>query len=870
LVEETKRDYIQQCRKEIQHDSLASRSHNGSQNNARNEKAIKAKHEGLERLARVWSPFDKLLSLAGVRVRDLSTGTVKVVREPGEKTSVLRDAWSRVFGKTATLDERAASEYWQAWGKQFDFSACRMPDIELIKRFLRFAKHAAPGPDGLPYVAWKSAGEAGARTLFLVFIALTEGSPAPLDFNDSISLFIPKGEEELDHIEILRHSEDTRPLGLKNSVNKILAGVANWSCKPALSKSTVYTQRGFVPDRQLIENVVNLDTAARISSAKGNTQFDSPMNPRLCPILALWDIASAFPSVSHEWLMLVLDLIGAPCGLRNLVRALYRACRAFAVMNGDIRFLYFVQSGVLQGCPLSGMLFAIIFDPFLRHLEAVIDARRQGTSRACADDVGASLNSLSSLLEIKPCFDAAERLGGLGLKPAKCVIIPTVAILTDELAAKVKEWLNRFLPGWADFRIKATSKYLGFQVGPASGSSQWNAAIQKYKDRAVAIAHSHAPAGITVGMYNSRAVTVLGYLPQISLPPFELGLVERAAASHALHFATNATDEQTLFGIGYVSKIALRSLKAQSLAALSRAAHVTIKSWPKDYESLTSPANDDLMLESTPSGRLWPLHWDSPAAAFLLKWAAAGFPSSMVGALNLPGKHFIARNLKAIQRAQRLAKAEINAHPKRAIQKIFYFHYFKALYQNMPAELFERRFREVFAALLNPLPVIDWRPAYHVLAKLTTHEALVVVKTWSNSWTTSARFHDNKLDSCLFGCFPEGSDALGHYLCCPRLWKIIASAKAGLEAASLVIASLDDDFDDSLGDATPLDPLERLCVRSPSIANARTLVLAYTVYNTLKHEHFNLVACAPVYDDFSVLHRLAIDIARAAIIRSPL
>ena len=241
------------------------------------------------------------------------------------------------------------------------------------------------------------------------------------------------------------------------------------------------------------------------------------MNPRLCPILALWDFASAFPSVSHEWLMLVLDLIGAPCGLRNLVRALYRACRAFAVMNGDIRFLYFVQSGVLQGCPLSGMLFAIIFDPFLRHLEAVIDARRQGTSRACADDVGASLNSLSSLLEIKPCFDAAERLGGLGLKPAKCVIIPTVAILTDELAAKIKEWLNRFLPGWADFRIKATSKYLGFQVGPASGSFQWNAAIQKYKDRAVAIAHSHAPAGIAVGMYNSRAVTVLGYLPPSQL-----------------------------------------------------------------------------------------------------------------------------------------------------------------------------------------------------------------------------------------------------------------------------------------------------------------------------------------------------------------
>ena len=153
-------------------------------------------------------------------------------------------------------------------------------------------------------------------------------------------------------------------------------------------------------------------------------------------------------------------------------------------------------------------------------------------------------------------------------------------------------------------------------------------------------------------MYNSRTVTVLAYLPQISLPPFELDLAERTAASHVLHLATNAMDEMTLFGIGYVSKVRLQSLKAQSLAALSRAAHVTIKSWPKDCETLSSPATDDIMLGSTPSGRQWPVHWDSPAAAFLLKWAAAGYPSSMVGAINLPGRHFTAKNLEAIQKAQ--------------------------------------------------------------------------------------------------------------------------------------------------------------------------------------------------------------------------
>ena len=152
----------------------------------------------------------------------------------------------------------------------------------------------------------------------------------------------------------------------------------------------------------------------------------------------------------------------------------------------------------------------------------------------------------------------------------------------------------------------------------------------------------------------------------------------------------------------------------------------------------------------------------------------------MTGALNLPSKHFIPKNLEAIQRAHRRAQNEMAAHPTRAIQKTYYNHYFKALYQTKPAELFERRFREVFASLLDPLPVIDWQPAYHMLGKLTTHEALILVKTWTNSWTTSERYHDDKMNACLFGCVPEGSDAFGHYLRCPRLWKIIASSKKGL------------------------------------------------------------------------------------------
>ena len=40
-------------------------------------------------------------------------------------------------------------------------------------------------------------------------------------FNDSLTVFPPKGEDPRDPIEITRAPEDTRPLALKNTNNKI-------------------------------------------------------------------------------------------------------------------------------------------------------------------------------------------------------------------------------------------------------------------------------------------------------------------------------------------------------------------------------------------------------------------------------------------------------------------------------------------------------------------------------------------------------------------------------------------------------------------------------------------------------------------------
>jgi hypothetical protein len=157
-----------------------------------------------------------------------------------------------------------------------------------------------------------------------------------------VNVFIPKGENEDDAVEVIREATETRPLGLKSTDNKIIGAVWNISAKNALSSSACRIQRGFTPGRQMIENVMNLDTHARIFGSAGHCHFgDSEVAPvttrrdtvtpgpivlppfggdcrrsstlvrkpdrkterlasgRLCPLLAFWDFAAAFPSVLH-------------------------------------------------------------------------------------------------------------------------------------------------------------------------------------------------------------------------------------------------------------------------------------------------------------------------------------------------------------------------------------------------------------------------------------------------------------------------------------------------------------------------------------------------------------------------------------------
>ncbi len=99
------------------------------------------------------------------------------------------------------------------------------------------------------------------------------------------------------------------------------------------------------------------------------------------------------------------------------------------------------------------------------------------------------------------------------------------------------------------------------------------------------------------------------------------------------------------------------------------------------------------------------------------------------------------------------------------------------------------------------------------------HDIMKVVRTWSNSWTTSDRYKESCILPCLFGCRGE-LDSQKHYSKCPTLFAIVRCLRP----------------------STPPCPKKRMGLLEPERDNLAALSCAYTGYHTLRR-HPELHAC---------------------------
>ena len=107
-------------------------------------------------------------------------------------TKALADHWRQIFDVVHD-DHGAGNRLLRQVKPRYDWKLTSPPAKLGIEVFLATAKNSAPGPDGLPYAAWRAAGPAGAATLFEALSKMAAGVMPLQGFNDSLSIFLPKG-----------------------------------------------------------------------------------------------------------------------------------------------------------------------------------------------------------------------------------------------------------------------------------------------------------------------------------------------------------------------------------------------------------------------------------------------------------------------------------------------------------------------------------------------------------------------------------------------------------------------------------------------------------------------------------------------------
>ena len=299
----------------------------------------------------------------------------------------------------------AAEQFLRRWAKPLPQIDWELEEDEFLK-VINATGDTTPGPDGIPYAAWRGAPREVQRILFRCYLRWMEGDPVPSDFNFAFLALIPKGSQEEDSRLIARTPEDTRPLSLSNSDCKILANALKATMEDAVGRWAIKAQRGFLKGRKMLQNILDVETQAMEMAARLGQRS----------ALILMDFGAAFPSLSHDFLWLVLAQIGVPPKVLRAIKELYRNNWHWIRFGGACVEVFTITSGVKQGCPLSPLLFVIATDSFLRALEANISP--QSLARAYADDIALVLQNIwREAPAVAKLFVNLERIAGLWLKP---------------------------------------------------------------------------------------------------------------------------------------------------------------------------------------------------------------------------------------------------------------------------------------------------------------------------------------------------------------------------------------------------------------------------------------------------------------------
>ena len=691
-----------------------------------------------ERLLSLWNPFRRRAITISIKRVD---GTTTADRD--ESLAELAKSWAPTFAAKES-DGNLTKALFHQYGNPLRCKDLRLPGSEMFSLFFKRAGHSAPGPDGIGYGGWAAVGPRGGKVMRRCLLQLTAGVTEPPEFNWSLGFFGAKGEAADDKPDyVTRLPSEVRTLSAKNTDNKCIAGVVNFSLAPVVASWAFRAQEGFIKGRQVINNIVEVDAWTRAADSEALAAAHPKIGRH--PALVLCDIMAAFPSLNHAFLFSFLRFCDLPLGLYEYFLSLYRNNVCMAIGNKGLVVLFVILSGILQGCPLSGTLFAMSLDSFLRMICSVLPS---SSTKAFADDLAIVIGQLKELPKLARCFEILHKTATLALKPSKCILIVLGAADGDGTKERAQAYVNHIVPQWSNFIHARRGRYLGAILGPEGGAAAtWEAPLKKLEARVEQGTANTLGPSLCVPLINRHALTVTSYVEQFSDPPAHLAKLDLSISERALRLPHNTLPKLGASLLKEVNVTPVHSLAIRAEAARSRAALRTCSTWQKACELLDRVRREHgpMINAARDPEKMQEFGW----------WKGRAYADTLREAANHAP-------LKEVEKGQSL---------QREIYKRLLLLRTPSTLAGMIAKKLEHFFGD---SVDYETRLKEVEANFAVVSELPPSFALAWVRSCCNGWVTSCRFGSNKL-KCVFGC-GEGVDNVRHYSACGVLHKWCAEA----------------------------------------------------------------------------------------------
>ena len=360
----------------------------------------KRKESLLQKLM-VHNPKRRRLGIAAVKDTE---GNIIYGKDDSQR--FLGKFWGNKF-EEKPIDEFKAGIFVKKFSKMFPDTCWVMSWLCFLSMMTGLSK-SSPGPDGIAYGGWQCNCFTQV-SIYLGYMCWIHTGYLPAFFNVSFIWLLPKTSPT----DGCFAPGDTRPLTGSNCDVKIFAMMLADSINSVIDKWAFRVQRGFIRGRCMLQNVIDVETKSLIFARnKGNSSA-----------LLFFDFAAAFPSIARAFIWIALIAIGFPRNVVAGIRALYKNNLHFVRTSSGLKFVFVAESGVMQGSPLSSLIFVLVTDCINRYLASLVGIN--DLLLAYADDLALIIEHFFDLgVTLAGAFDFISSICALRLNANKCVCIP--------------------------------------------------------------------------------------------------------------------------------------------------------------------------------------------------------------------------------------------------------------------------------------------------------------------------------------------------------------------------------------------------------------------------------------------------------------